>query len=192
MNKLNTTYEIETLSGEKLKLTLSYRYLYQLRAKHREQYADFNRIMTTGAKDMFDNLTVLYTGYLCQRVAETGDTEGAMSFDDFMDACPASGRDAPRAKKNDGFRRPFIRRTRKNDDREPWEIPPKFEVEDVEDAFTYYVLLLGVPETIFWDADISFLLGVVEDKAAYDGWDGYVQRRRAKRRARKAQRKRRR
>lgn len=89
MNKLNTTYEIETLSGEKLKLTLSYRYLYQLRAKHREQYADFNRIMTTGAKDMFDNLTVLYTGYLCQRVAETGDTDGAMSFDDFMDACPA-------------------------------------------------------------------------------------------------------
>ena len=89
MNNLNTTYEIETLSGEKLKLTLSYRYLNQLRAKHREQYADFNRIMTTGAKDMFDNLTVLYTGYLCQRVAETGDTEGAMSFDDFMDACPA-------------------------------------------------------------------------------------------------------
>ena len=67
-----------------------------------------------------------------------------------------------------------------------------FEVEDVEDAYTYYVLLLGVPETIFWDADLSFLLGVVEDKAAYDGWDGYVQRRRAKRRAREAQRKRRR
>ena len=71
-------------------------------------------------------------------------------------------------------------------------MPPDFEIEDIEDAYTYYVLLLGIPETIFWDADVAFLRGVVEDKAAYDGWTAYVSRRRRAKAKREAQRKRRR
>lgn len=52
--------------------------------------------------------------------------------------------------------------------------PPSFELEDVEDFYTYYVLILEIPEDIFWYADYSFLLGVVENKSAYDGWVNYV------------------
>lgn len=62
---------------------------------------------------------------------------------------------------------PFIKRTRKREQRIK---PPKFELEDVEDYYTYYVLILEIPEDIFWYADYSFLLGVVENKTAYDGW----------------------
>ena len=51
--------------------------------------------------------------------------------------------------------------------------PPKFVLEDIEDYYTYYVLILGIPEDIFWYADYAFLLGVVENKAAYDGWLNY-------------------
>ena len=51
---------------------------------------------------------------------------------------------------------------------------PDFILEDVEDYYTYYVLILKIPEDIFWYADISFLLGVVENKTAYDGWLDYV------------------
>lgn len=51
---------------------------------------------------------------------------------------------------------------------------PEFEIEDVEDAYTYYVLILGIPADIFWHADISFLRGVVDNKAAYDGWLNYI------------------
>jgi hypothetical protein len=51
---------------------------------------------------------------------------------------------------------------------------PDFELEDIEDCYTYYVLILKIPEDIFWFADISFLLGVVENKAAYDGWLNYM------------------
>lgn len=51
---------------------------------------------------------------------------------------------------------------------------PDFELEDIEDYYTYYVLILKIPEDIFWYADISFLLGVVENKAAYDGWLDYM------------------
>lgn len=47
---------------------------------------------------------------------------------------------------------------------------PKFQLEDVEDYYTYYVLILEIPEDIFWFADYSFLLGVVSNKTAYDGW----------------------
>lgn len=54
---------------------------------------------------------------------------------------------------------------------------PDFILEDVEDYYTYYVLILKIPEDIFWYADISFLLGVVENKTAYDGWLDYVLKR---------------
>lgn len=52
--------------------------------------------------------------------------------------------------------------------------PPKFELEDVEDYYTYYVLILEIPEELFWYADYSFVLGVVENKSAYDGWLNYT------------------
>lgn len=58
--------------------------------------------------------------------------------------------------------------------------PPKFALEDVEDWYTYYVLILEIPENLFWYADYSFLLGVVENKAAYDGWLSYVLERKHK------------
>jgi hypothetical protein len=35
-------------------------------------------------------------------------------------------------------------------------------------------LILEIPEDIFWYADYSFLLGVVANKTAYDGWLNYV------------------
>lgn len=87
--KLNTSYELETVDGEKVRLTLAYRYLYQLRAKHRQQYDEFNSIIMRGVKDYFENLTILYTAYLCGLVEDTGDTDGCKSFDEFMDVCPA-------------------------------------------------------------------------------------------------------
>lgn len=45
---------------------------------------------------------------------------------------------------------------------------------EIEDFYTYYVLILEIPEDIFWFCDYSFLLGVVANKTAYDGWLNYV------------------
>lgn len=50
---------------------------------------------------------------------------------------------------------------------------PDFELEDIEDYYTYYVMILKLSEEIFWYADLSFVLGVVEDKAAFDNWLEY-------------------
>ena len=52
---------------------------------------------------------------------------------------------------------------------------PKFEIEDIEDCYTYYVLILGISEEIFWNADYSFVLSVVENKSAFDNYINYIQ-----------------
>lgn len=88
MTKLNTVYELESIEGDKIKLTLTYRYLLQLKRKHPEDYREYNRIMTKGADDEFDNIQILYTAYLCEKIAEDGDTGNAMPFDDFIDILP--------------------------------------------------------------------------------------------------------
>jgi hypothetical protein len=31
-------------------------------------------------------------------------------------------------------------------------------------------LILGIPENVFWNADYSFVMNVVENKVAYDNW----------------------
>lgn len=81
---------------------------------------------------------------------------------------------AARAKKSDGFRRPFIARTFG----EPDDLkPPKFDLEDVEDYYTFYVMILGLSEDIFWHADISFVQSVIENKRAYDAWAAYARKR---------------
>jgi len=43
---------------------------------------------------------------------------------------------------------------------------PKFVIEDIEDMYTYYVMILKINEDVFWNADFSFLLSVVENKVA--------------------------
>ena len=50
---------------------------------------------------------------------------------------------------------------------------PKFQLEDIEDMYTYYVVILKISEDVFWNADFSFLLSVVENKTAYDGFIQY-------------------
>ena len=45
-----------------------------------------------------------------------------------------------------------------------------FPIEDVADAYTHYVLNIGIPEETFWNADVWFVKAVAADKAAYDQW----------------------
>lgn len=46
----------------------------------------------------------------------------------------------------------------------------------MEDAYAYYVLVLGLPEATFWEADVSFVADVCADKAAWDAWETGEQR----------------
>lgn len=35
-------------------------------------------------------------------------------------------------------------------------------------------MIIGISEDLFWNADISFVNNVVENKLAYDGWMLYI------------------
>lgn len=50
------------------------------------------------------------------------------------------------------------------------KVPEGFAIEDIEDAYTYYVLILEIPETDFWHCSIAFLEEVAANKAAFDAY----------------------
>ena len=51
---------------------------------------------------------------------------------------------------------------------------PKFKLEDLEDYYTYLVLILGMSEDIFWNLDYSSVISIVENKTAYDNFLEYT------------------
>lgn len=75
--------------------------------------------------------------------------------------------------KKTGFRKGFLKRKPKNSVR-----MPKFKLEDIEDYYTYYVVLMGISEELFWNADISFIEFVSLNKTAYENWLTAVRERR--------------
>ena len=61
-------------------------------------------------------------------------------------------------------------------------MPPKFELEDTMDYYTFYVLILGIPEDIFWLYDYAFIVGVAANMSAYNGWKSYAEAKERERR----------
>ena len=84
MEPKNTFVDIDLENGETVKATLTFYYLLQLKNKHKKAYERYNKIITNGAADEFDNITVMYTGYLCAFLADNGDIEDAMSEEEFI------------------------------------------------------------------------------------------------------------
>lgn len=66
--KFNTIYNFELDDGEVVQLTLSYFALYLLGSKNKAAYDKYNRIMRTGPQTELENVTILYTAYLCANI----------------------------------------------------------------------------------------------------------------------------
>ena len=73
------------------------------------------------------------------------------------------------------FRSAFQRAVRKKGKR-GYKIP-KFELEEIEDFYTYFVQLMGISEELFWNSEWSFLLNILENKIAVDNWMAYERKR---------------
>jgi hypothetical protein len=39
--------------------------------------------------------------------------------------------------------------------------------------YTYYVMILGISENIFWNADFSFLMSIIVNKLSYENFIQY-------------------
>lgn len=85
MNKtaLATRYEFEFFDGTKCEMTLAFILLKTLASKRKALYDRCQKVMVNGAKDEFDNLTVLYAAYVCANM----DSENLYTEDEFIEKC---------------------------------------------------------------------------------------------------------
>jgi hypothetical protein len=83
--KLNTVYDFELADGEKVQMTLRYFSLYQLRGKNKTAYEKYNKIMIKGPQEELENVTILYTAYLCANLANI---ETCMTELEFLQRMP--------------------------------------------------------------------------------------------------------
>ena len=59
---------------------------------------------------------------------------------------------------------------------------PRFDLETVEDLYTYYVQIHGIGEELFWYSEYSTLLTILENKRAYENWKSYAEEKMMERR----------
>jgi hypothetical protein len=52
---------------------------------------------------------------------------------------------------------------------------PKIEFESVEDYYTFYVLILGVPEEVFWHFPYKSLMKIADNYTAYKSWEKWIE-----------------
>ncbi len=81
--KLNSTIDFTFEDGRTVKMTLTFYKLYQLKSIHKGLYDRYNKVMTKGADDELDMITVLYAAYVCANM----DVEDRMTEEEFMIAC---------------------------------------------------------------------------------------------------------
>lgn len=80
----NTYIDYKFEDGESVKMTLAFYALYQLKSLNKGLYDRYNKVMTKGASDELEMLTVLYTAYAC---ANLGDLSNLMSEEEFLIKC---------------------------------------------------------------------------------------------------------
>lgn len=80
----NTCYEFKFADGDSVKLTLAFYALYQIKSINKSLYERYNKIMTKGATEELDMITVLYTAYICANIS---DIANCMSEEEFLIKC---------------------------------------------------------------------------------------------------------
>ena len=82
----NTIVELEMQDGTTVRLTLAYRYLYQLSSFNKRAYDEYNAIWNKkeGKREDLDNVRVIYAAYLCAALQD-GTQKDAMGWEEFLD-----------------------------------------------------------------------------------------------------------
>ena len=78
--KINTTIDFELVTGEIVPMTLTFYAVYQLKNKNKHLYDRYNKVMTKGAQDEFDMITVLYTAYCCANAEPMSEEDFIMAL----------------------------------------------------------------------------------------------------------------
>lgn len=78
--KINTVIEFELWDGTVVPMTLTFYAVYQLKNKNKPLYDRYNKVMTKGAQDELDMVTVLYTAYCCANSEPMSEEEFMMAL----------------------------------------------------------------------------------------------------------------
>ena len=83
-NVKNTYIDFVFEDGDSCKLTLAFYALYQLKSINKGLYERYNKIMTKGATEELEMITILYAAYMCANISEAAT---CMSEEEFMIKC---------------------------------------------------------------------------------------------------------
>lgn len=78
----NTFVKFEFCDGSETEMTLAFYLLYKLRAKNKNLYERYMKIMSKQQTDEVETIVVLYTAYVCAHLDEE-----VMSEEEFMILC---------------------------------------------------------------------------------------------------------
>lgn len=78
--KINTAIDFELENGAIVPMTLTFYAIYQLKNKNKPLYDRYNKVMTKGAQDELDMVTVLYTAYCCANAEPMSEEEFMMNL----------------------------------------------------------------------------------------------------------------
>lgn len=171
----NAPVTLKTRGGG-VSLSLTMGQLYVVSRRWPSIWAEFNRIMGIKRRTVGDMARVCYAASCCSAVAD-GCKPVHDSIEDFeRDMLPGlDGIDAvydaymrlmPENEPS-AFREAFERRARGSSSSIRL---PRLELETPDDYYVYMVVICGVSEKLFWNADFSLLWDVARTKGAFDSW----------------------
>lgn len=68
------------LDGQEIEMELTLEKLHQLKDKKNEEYQKINSILLNGVRDIFEQVIILYTAYLCANIDKI---DSCMNYEEF-------------------------------------------------------------------------------------------------------------
>lgn len=168
----NAPVLLEMRSG-RVALSLTMGQLYVVWRLWPSIWSEFNRIVSAKKRTLDDIARLLYAASCCADVAE-GREATYVDIEAFesdligdVEAIYEAYESLVSPKKSTEFRDAFERRAKKSSSGIRM---PRFKLQEPDDYYVYMVIILGIDESLFWDADFAFLWDVAKSKGAFDAW----------------------
>ena len=175
MTHPNAPVTLMTRSGG-VNLSLTMGQLYVVSRRWPSIWAEFNRIMGLDKRTIGDMARVCYAASCCSAIADGCEPayEDIESFEkdmlpglDVIDAVYDGYMQLMPASESGAFREAFERRARGSSSSIRL---PRLKLESPDDYYVYMVVICGISENLFWNADFSLLWDVARSKGAFDSW----------------------
>ncbi len=144
---------------------LNFKKIYDLKFQKYDLYVLFFELLNENTNDLARYIHLLYIAYYVNCSEEVSLEQFFHFLNNYsLNEIIITYLEIYEIKKENDFRKKFYRKSNKKIK------VPEFKLEDVEDYYTYYCLILGLSEKLFWNAELSFMLSVSANKNAYDSF----------------------